>query len=166
MRGDAERQANMLLAVTPDSFIPEEHPIRRIKPIVESAAADRTRLGGAPWDGASVSSGLGSAGASIGHHASEPVLLSSTAAKLGVSRSRSHRAENETVANETVDPFGTVMRRANSATGLLQRRATERGGPVNAPHLVAVVRAGGVFIDGTLQERQASHAVSDGRDAA
>ena len=47
MRGDAERQANMLLAVTPDSFIPEEHPIRRIKPIVESAAADRARLGGA-----------------------------------------------------------------------------------------------------------------------
>ena len=41
MRGDAERQANMLLAVTPDSFIPEEHPIRRIKPIVESAAADQ-----------------------------------------------------------------------------------------------------------------------------
>lgn len=27
----------MLLAVTPDSFIPEDHPIRRIKPIVESA---------------------------------------------------------------------------------------------------------------------------------
>ena len=47
LRGDAERQANMLLAVTPDSFIPEEHPIRRIKPIVESAAADRARLGGA-----------------------------------------------------------------------------------------------------------------------
>ena len=37
----------MLLAVTPDSFIPEEHPIRRIKPIVESAAAERARLGGA-----------------------------------------------------------------------------------------------------------------------
>jgi len=27
----------MLLAVTPDSFIPDDHPIRRIKPIVESA---------------------------------------------------------------------------------------------------------------------------------
>ena len=39
MRGDAERQANMLLAVTPDSFIPEDHPIRRIKPIVESVLA-------------------------------------------------------------------------------------------------------------------------------
>ena len=29
----------MLLAVTPDSFIPEDHPIRRIKPIVESVLA-------------------------------------------------------------------------------------------------------------------------------
>ena len=37
MRGDAERQANMLLAVTPDAFIPDDHPIRRIKPIVDSA---------------------------------------------------------------------------------------------------------------------------------
>ena len=37
MRGDAERQANMLLAVTPDSFIPDDHPIRRIKPIVDAA---------------------------------------------------------------------------------------------------------------------------------
>ena len=37
MRGDAERQTNMLLAVTPDSFIPDDHPIPRIKPIVDSA---------------------------------------------------------------------------------------------------------------------------------
>ena len=37
MRGDAERQTNMLLAVTPDSFIPDDHPIRRIKPIVDAA---------------------------------------------------------------------------------------------------------------------------------
>ena len=37
MRGDAERQANIMLAVTPDSFIPDDHPIRRIKPIVDSA---------------------------------------------------------------------------------------------------------------------------------
>ena len=44
--------------------------------------------------------------------------------------------------------------------------AEERWRRVNAPHLVAIVRAGGVFIDGTLQERQARHAVSDGRDAA
>ena len=37
MRGDAERQANIMLAVTPDSFVPDDHPIRRIKPIVDSA---------------------------------------------------------------------------------------------------------------------------------
>ena len=37
MRGDAERQTNMLLAVTPDSFILDDHPIRRIKPIVDAA---------------------------------------------------------------------------------------------------------------------------------
>ena len=37
MRGDAERQTNMLLAVTPDSFIPDDHPIRSIKPIVDAA---------------------------------------------------------------------------------------------------------------------------------
>ena len=34
----------MLLAVTPDSFIPEEHPTRRIKPIVESALARLSSL--------------------------------------------------------------------------------------------------------------------------
>jgi len=39
VRGDAERQANMLLAVTPDAFIPDDHPIRRIKPIVERVLA-------------------------------------------------------------------------------------------------------------------------------
>ena len=37
MRGDAERQADIMLAVTPDSFIPADHPIRHIKPIVEAA---------------------------------------------------------------------------------------------------------------------------------
>ena len=37
MRGDAERQSNIMLAVTPESFIPGNHPIRRIKPIVDAA---------------------------------------------------------------------------------------------------------------------------------
>ena len=37
MRGDAERQADIMLAVTPDSFVPDDHPIRRIKPIVDAA---------------------------------------------------------------------------------------------------------------------------------
>ena len=29
MRGDAERQSDIMLAVTPESFIPGDHPIRR-----------------------------------------------------------------------------------------------------------------------------------------
>lgn len=37
MRGDAERQADIMLAVTPDDFVPADHPIRRIKPIVDAA---------------------------------------------------------------------------------------------------------------------------------
>lgn len=37
MRGRTERQAEMLLAMTPESFIPEDHPIRRIRTIVEAA---------------------------------------------------------------------------------------------------------------------------------
>ena len=46
MRGDAERQANILLAVTPDSFIPDDHPIRRIKPIVDAALTKLSPLFG------------------------------------------------------------------------------------------------------------------------
>ena len=46
MRGDAERQANIMLAVTPDSFIPDDHPIRRIKPIVDSALQQLSGLCG------------------------------------------------------------------------------------------------------------------------
>ena len=49
MRGDAERQTNMLLAVTPDSFIPDDHPIRRIKPIVDSALQRLSPLFGAMY---------------------------------------------------------------------------------------------------------------------
>ncbi len=37
MRGPATRQTVMLLGVTPDHLIPTDHPIRRIKPIVEQA---------------------------------------------------------------------------------------------------------------------------------
>ena len=37
MRGDAERHANIMLAVTPDSFIPADYPVRGIKPIVDAA---------------------------------------------------------------------------------------------------------------------------------
>lgn len=39
MRGPAERQTRMLLGVTPDDLVPADHPIRRIRPIVEQALA-------------------------------------------------------------------------------------------------------------------------------
>lgn len=39
MRGDAEQQTEMLLALTPDQLVPDDHPIRRIKPIVERVLA-------------------------------------------------------------------------------------------------------------------------------
>src|SRR5215211_4984451 len=37
MRGDPTNQTTMLLGVTPDQLVPADHPIRRIKPIVERA---------------------------------------------------------------------------------------------------------------------------------
>jgi transposase/IS5 family transposase len=37
MRGDCEEQGWMLLAFTPDQKVPQDHPIRAIKPIVERA---------------------------------------------------------------------------------------------------------------------------------
>jgi transposase len=37
MRGDPTNQTAMLLGVTPDQVVPADHPIRRIKPIVERA---------------------------------------------------------------------------------------------------------------------------------
>ena len=39
MRGKAARQATMLTAVTPDALVPQRHPIRRIKPMVDRALA-------------------------------------------------------------------------------------------------------------------------------
>ena len=39
MRGPATRQTTMLLGTTPDQLVPADHPIRRIKPIVEQALA-------------------------------------------------------------------------------------------------------------------------------
>lgn len=39
MRGTAARQATMLTAVTPDALVPQGHPIRQIKPMVEAALA-------------------------------------------------------------------------------------------------------------------------------
>jgi transposase len=40
MRGDANQQATMLTAITPDAKVPLDHPIRAIKPIVERALLD------------------------------------------------------------------------------------------------------------------------------
>ena len=39
MRGEAATQATMLTAVTVDALVPQSHPIRRIKPMVDSALA-------------------------------------------------------------------------------------------------------------------------------
>ena len=36
MGGDSERQATMMLGVTPDGFVPKDHPLRRIKPLADS----------------------------------------------------------------------------------------------------------------------------------
>jgi transposase len=40
MRGDANQQATMLTAITPDAKVPQDHPIRAIKPIVDRALRD------------------------------------------------------------------------------------------------------------------------------
>ena len=37
MRGKGARQATMLTAITPDALVPQGHPIRRIKPMVDRA---------------------------------------------------------------------------------------------------------------------------------
>ena len=39
MRGDTARQAQILLAVTPEAFAPADHPLRRIKPLVDECLA-------------------------------------------------------------------------------------------------------------------------------
>ncbi len=37
MRGETERQATLMLGLTPEGFVPGDHPLRRIKPLVDSA---------------------------------------------------------------------------------------------------------------------------------
>ena len=37
MRGESERQATMMLGLTPSGFVPKDHPLRRIKPLADSA---------------------------------------------------------------------------------------------------------------------------------
>jgi transposase len=40
MRGRLDNQIDMLIALTPDQLVPQDHPIRRIKPIVDQALKD------------------------------------------------------------------------------------------------------------------------------
>ncbi len=40
MRGKVERQVTMLSSLTPDQLVPQDHPIRHIKPIVDQAFAE------------------------------------------------------------------------------------------------------------------------------
>ncbi len=40
MRGNAEQQAMILSAVTPDQLVPQDHLIRQVKPIVDRALAE------------------------------------------------------------------------------------------------------------------------------
>ncbi len=40
MRGKIERQVTMLSSLTPDQLVPQDHPIRHIKPIVDQAFAE------------------------------------------------------------------------------------------------------------------------------
>ena len=37
MRGEPERQATLMMGLKPDGFVPPYHPVRRIKPLVDSA---------------------------------------------------------------------------------------------------------------------------------
>ncbi len=37
MRGETERQATLMLGLTPEGFVPKDHPLRRIKPLADSA---------------------------------------------------------------------------------------------------------------------------------
>ena len=37
MLGESEWQATMMLWLTPDGFVPKDHPLRRIKPLADSA---------------------------------------------------------------------------------------------------------------------------------
>jgi transposase len=39
MRGQVEAQADMLCLVSPESFVPKDHPLRAIKPFADEALA-------------------------------------------------------------------------------------------------------------------------------
>ena len=41
MRGETERQATLLLGLTPEGFVPREHPLRRMSPVFDEVYATR-----------------------------------------------------------------------------------------------------------------------------
>ena len=42
MRGKAARQVDTLAAVTPDALVPQDHPMRRINPMVDRSLAQHS----------------------------------------------------------------------------------------------------------------------------
>ena len=44
MRGESERQATMMMALTPEGFVPMDHPLRQIKPLADSALSRMSPL--------------------------------------------------------------------------------------------------------------------------
>lgn len=44
MRGEVNKQAAIMMAVTPDQLVPKDHPIRKIKPLVDQALAELSPL--------------------------------------------------------------------------------------------------------------------------
>ena len=43
MRDETERQETMMMALTPDGFVPKDHPLWRIKPLFDELYADNGR---------------------------------------------------------------------------------------------------------------------------
>ena len=44
MCGEAERQGTTMLGLTPDGFVPKDHPLRRVKPLVDSVLAQMSPI--------------------------------------------------------------------------------------------------------------------------
>ena len=44
MRGNNDQQAAVMLYITPDQKVPQDHPIRALKPIVDRALTDLSPL--------------------------------------------------------------------------------------------------------------------------
>ncbi|HMJ91418.1 MAG TPA: transposase, partial [Candidatus Acidoferrum sp.] len=44
MRGQVEPQSDMLALISPESVVPKDHPLRRIKPLVDTVLKDLSGL--------------------------------------------------------------------------------------------------------------------------